>query len=93
MARAHVSRSGSNLNDGLPAWALPCTHTPGDVRQPHRDGPRLSMRRYLEAASGSIPLLLIASVARGEARNSINRFEAALSFESATTAAAKTWIN
>jgi hypothetical protein len=60
---------------------------------PHRNGLRLSMRRYLEVASGSIPLLLIASVARGEARNSINRFEAALSFESATTAAAKTWIN
>ena len=48
---------------------------------------------YLEAASGSIPLLLIASAARGEARNSINRLEAALSFDSATTAAAKTWIN
>ena len=48
------------------------------------------MRPYLEVGSGSIPLLLIASVARGEARNSINRFEAALSFEPATTAAAKT---
>jgi hypothetical protein len=31
------------------------------------------MRRYLEVESGSIPLLLIASAARGEARNSINR--------------------
>ena len=51
------------------------------------------MRRYLEVESGSIPLLLIASVARGEARNSINRFEAALSFEPTTTAAAKTWTN
>jgi hypothetical protein len=51
------------------------------------------MWRYLEVASGSIPLLLIASVARGEARNSINRFAAALSFESATTAAANTWTN
>ena len=51
------------------------------------------VRPYLEVASGSIPLLLIASVARGEARNSINRFAAALSFESATTAAANTWTN
>jgi hypothetical protein len=52
-----------------------------------------SMLPYLEVASGSIPLFLIASVARGEARNSINRFEAALSFEPATMAAAKTWPN
>jgi hypothetical protein len=44
--------------------------------------------RYLEVARGSIPLLLMASVARGEARNSISRFAAALSLESARTAAA-----
>jgi len=53
----------------------------------------LSMRAYLEVASGSIPLFLIASVARGEARNSINRLEAALSFEPATTAAENTWTS
>ena len=42
---------------------------------------------YLEVASGSIPLFLIASEARTEARNSISRLEPSISPEPATTAA------
>jgi hypothetical protein len=42
---------------------------------------------YLEVASGSIPLFLIVSEARGEARNSISRLEPSMSPEPATTAA------
>ena len=39
---------------------------------------------YLEVASGSIPLFLITSEARAEARNSISRLEASISPEPAT---------
>src|SRR5262245_36081743 len=42
---------------------------------------------YLELASGSIPLFLIVSEARAEARNSISLLEASISPEPATTAA------
>lgn len=42
---------------------------------------------YLDAASGSIPLFLITSEARVEARNSISRFELSMSPEPATTPA------
>src|SRR6516165_2776000 len=42
---------------------------------------------YLEVASGSIPLFLIASEARAEARNSISRLDPSMSPEPATTAA------
>ena len=48
---------------------------------------------YLEVASGSIPLFLIASEARAEARNSISRLEPSISPEPATTAAENTWTN
>src|SRR5262249_53767229 len=48
---------------------------------------------YLEVASGSIPLRLIVSEARGEERNAISCREAPIAFEPATTAAAKTWTN
>lgn len=48
---------------------------------------------YLEVASGSIPLFLIASDARGEARNSISRLEDSISPEPATTAAENVWTN
>jgi hypothetical protein len=48
---------------------------------------------YLEVANGSIPLFLIASEARAEARNSINRLEPSISPEPATTAAENTWTN
>jgi hypothetical protein len=51
---------------------------------------RRSLKLYLGVASGSIPLLLIPSDARGEARNSISRLEASISFEPATTAAENT---
>src|SRR3982074_1546263 len=47
----------------------------------------------LEVASGSIPLFLIASEARAEARNSISRLEPSISPEPATTAAENTWTN
>jgi hypothetical protein len=42
---------------------------------------------YPDVASGSIPLFLIASDARAEARNSISRLEPSISPEPATTAA------
>ena len=42
---------------------------------------------YLDTASGSIPLFLIVSEARAEARNSISRFELSMSPEPATTPA------
>src|SRR5262249_12780440 len=42
---------------------------------------------YLDVASGSIPLFLIVSEARAEARNSISRLEPSMSPELATTAA------
>jgi len=42
---------------------------------------------YLELASGSIPLFLIVSEARAEARNSTSRLEPSISLEPATTAA------
>jgi hypothetical protein len=45
---------------------------------------------YLEGTSGSIPLFLIASDARAEARNSISCLEASISLEPATTAAENT---
>src|ERR1700704_887822 len=48
---------------------------------------------YLKVASGSIPLFLIASEARAEARNSISRLEPSISPEPATTAAENTWTN
>src|SRR5215468_10541326 len=48
---------------------------------------------YLEVASGSIPLFLIASEARAEARNSIRRLELSMSPEPATTAAENVWTN
>src|SRR4051812_10560529 len=48
---------------------------------------------YLEVASGSIPLILIASDARAEARNSIRRLEPSICFEPATTAAENTEMN
>src|SRR5262252_6468333 len=48
---------------------------------------------YLEVASGSIPLFLIASEARAEARNSISRLEPLVSPEPATTAAENVWTN
>jgi hypothetical protein len=44
---------------------------------------------YLNVASGSIPLFLIASEACAEARNSINRLESSICPEPATTAAEK----
>src|SRR5262249_40320991 len=44
-------------------------------------------------ANGSIPLRLIVSDARGEAKNSISRLEPSISFEPATTAAANTWTS
>jgi hypothetical protein len=42
---------------------------------------------YLEVVSGSIPLFVIASEARAEARNSISRLEPSMLPEPATTAA------
>jgi hypothetical protein len=48
---------------------------------------------YLEVASGSIPLFLIASKARAEARNSIRRLEPSISPEPATTAAENVCTN
>jgi hypothetical protein len=48
---------------------------------------------YLELASDSIPLFLIASEARAEARNSISRLEPSISPEPATTAAENVWTN
>src|SRR5215510_4705437 len=48
---------------------------------------------YLEVASGSIPLFLIASEAQAEARNSISRLEPSMSPEPATTAAENVWTN
>jgi hypothetical protein len=53
----------------------------------------LRLTPYLEVASGSIPLFLIASEARAEARNSISRLEPSVSPEPATTAAENTWTN
>ena len=61
-----------------------------DVRQmPNSDiGARVKQAYpYLEVASGSIPLFLIVSEARAEARNSISRLEPSMSPEPATTAA------
>ena len=52
-----------------------------------------SFHPYLEVASGSIPLFLIASEARAEARNSISRLEPSISPEPATTAAENVWTN
>ena len=54
---------------------------------------KVFVKPYLEVASGSIPLLLISSDARGEARKSISRLEASISFEPATTAAENTWTS
>src|SRR5277367_1600770 len=48
---------------------------------------------YLAVASGSIPLLLMASQARVEARKSTSRLEPLISPEPATTAAEKTCTN
>jgi hypothetical protein len=48
---------------------------------------RFAVYPYLDVASGSIPLFLIASKARAEARNSISRLEASISPDPATTAA------
>jgi hypothetical protein len=48
---------------------------------------------YLEVASGSIPLFLIASKARAEVRNSISRLERSISLEPATMAAENTCTN
>src|SRR5262249_57215516 len=48
---------------------------------------------YLEVASDSIPLFLIASDARADARNSISRLEPSISLEPATTAAENTCTN
>ena len=48
---------------------------------------------YLEVASGSIPLFLIASAERAEARNSISRLDASMSPEPATMAAEIVWMN
>jgi hypothetical protein len=45
---------------------------------------------YLEVASGSIPLFLITSEARAEARNSISRLQGSISPEPATAAAENT---
>jgi hypothetical protein len=53
----------------------------------------LVLTTYLEVATGSIPLFLIASEARAEARNSISRLERSISAEPATTAAENTWMN
>ena len=48
---------------------------------------------YADGPSGSIPLFLMASEARPEARNSISRLEASISPEPATTAAENTCTN
>jgi hypothetical protein len=48
---------------------------------------------YLEVASGSIPLFLMASEARAEERNSISRLAPSISPEPATTAAENVWTN
>jgi DNA-binding transcriptional LysR family regulator len=48
---------------------------------------------YSDVPSGSIPLFLMASEARSEARNSISRLEASISPEPATTAAENTCTN
>src|SRR5262249_29975906 len=48
---------------------------------------------YFEGARGSIPLFLIASEARAEARNSISRLERSMSPEPATTAAENVCTN
>jgi hypothetical protein len=45
---------------------------------------------YLALATGSIPLFLIASAARGEAKNAINRLALSTSPEPATMAAENT---
>jgi len=57
------------------------------------DERELVLTTYLEVATGSIPLFLIASEARAEARNSISRLERSISAEPATTAAENTWMN
>jgi hypothetical protein len=48
---------------------------------------------YVETASGSMPLLLIASEARADAKNWISRLEASTCFEPATTAAENVCTN
>jgi hypothetical protein len=48
---------------------------------------------YSDVPSGSIPLFLIASEERSEARNSISRLEPSISPEPATTAAENTCTN
>ena len=63
---------------------------------PRRLGTRVADLAYLAPASGSIPLFLIASAARGEARNAINRLALSTSPEPATMAAENTcgnWIS
>jgi hypothetical protein len=64
------------------------------IKSPSQHGPCLvAAYPYLEVASGSIPLFLIASEARAEARNSISRLEPSISPEPTTTAAENTWTN
>ena len=48
---------------------------------------------YFEVPTGSIPVLLIVSKARGDARNATSRFEFSTSPEPATTAAENVWTN
>src|SRR5678816_655107 len=50
-------------------------------------------RHQLQRPSGSIPLLRIVPDARSDARNAISRFAASISFDPATTAAAKIWFS
>jgi len=71
---------------------------PGSSRVSGRGLPAhpISRRRnlaYLALATGSIPLFWIASAARGEARNAINRLAPSTSPEPATMAAENTWGN
>jgi hypothetical protein len=54
---------------------------------------RVTTTPYLALATGSIPPFLIASAARGEAKNAINRLALSTSPEPATMAAENTWGN
>jgi hypothetical protein len=67
--------------------SCPALPPEADIDRESKGHAWLQVHAYFEVASGSIPLFLIVSEARAEARNSISRFEPAMSPEPATTAA------
>jgi hypothetical protein len=74
-------------------YVLPHRSTDVDGRDKPGHDEQYHRTCYFALASGSIPLALIASTARGWLRNSISLFEAAVSFDPATAAAANTWTS